>query len=99
MHTVRTLAPARRADAPVAALAGPSAMLLRAGSAAVRAVWIVARAAVLEWRRRRRIAAGLRELRELDARMLADIGLDRGAVFDAAWRGRGRSAPHPDARG
>ena len=40
------------------------------------------------WRRRRRIAAGIAELRELDDRMLRDLGIDRGAIERAARTGR-----------
>lgn len=45
-------------------------------------------AALHAWRRWRRVRAGLAELRALDDRMLADLGLDRGGVERAARRGR-----------
>jgi uncharacterized protein YjiS (DUF1127 family) len=44
--------------------------------------------AVSAWRRHRRIAAGRAALRELDDRMLADLGLDRGSIERAVRRGR-----------
>ncbi len=43
---------------------------------------------VAAWRRHRRIAAGRAALRELDDRMLADLGLDRGGIERAVRRGR-----------
>jgi uncharacterized protein YjiS (DUF1127 family) len=44
--------------------------------------------AVEGWRRRRRVAAGIAALRELDEHGLRDLGLDRGAIEDAARTGR-----------
>jgi len=52
----------------------------------VRATWIGR--AVAAWTRHRRIAAGLVALRELDERMLADLGLDRAGIDRAARSGR-----------
>jgi len=53
---------------------------------ATRAAWPAR--ALAAWRRRRRIAAGVVALRELDDRMLADLGLERGGIERAARRGR-----------
>jgi uncharacterized protein YjiS (DUF1127 family) len=44
---------------------------------------------VMAWiRNERRVRRGIRELSQLDDRMLADIGLTRGNVMDAARDGR-----------
>jgi uncharacterized protein YjiS (DUF1127 family) len=43
--------------------------------------------AVSAWRRHRRIAAGRAALRELDDRMLADLGPNRGGIERAVRRG------------
>jgi uncharacterized protein YjiS (DUF1127 family) len=44
--------------------------------------------AIATWHRHRRIAAGRAALRELDERMLADLGLHRGGIERAVRRGR-----------
>jgi uncharacterized protein YjiS (DUF1127 family) len=53
---------------------------------ATRAAWPAR--ALAAWRRRRRIAAGVVARRELDDRMLADLGLERGGIERAARSGR-----------
>lgn len=67
----------RRAAVPGAVAAAP---------APVTGSWFAR--AVAAWRRQRRIAAGRAALRELDDRMLADLGLDRGGIEGAVRRGR-----------
>jgi uncharacterized protein YjiS (DUF1127 family) len=71
--------PSARADAPAASL---PALLVRVIAAALAEG---ARA----WRRERRVVSGLAALRELDDRMLGDLGIDRGAIEHAARHGRG----------
>lgn len=72
----------RTATAPVRVPRGSAAERVAADVAARLA------AALHAWARWRRMRDGLAELRALDERMLADIGIDRGGVDRAARRGR-----------
>ena len=67
----------RRAAVPAAVAAVP---------ASVPGPWFAR--AVAAWRHHRRIAAGRAALRELDDRMLTDLGLERGGIERAVRRGR-----------
>jgi uncharacterized protein YjiS (DUF1127 family) len=97
-HTgARTPGRAATGRLPAAAVAGAVPGPVGAETAADRAETVAAvqatRAAwparaLAAWRRRRRIAAGVVALRELDDRMLADLGLERGGIERAARRGR-----------
>ena len=79
---VRPTCTVRTATAPVRAPRGSAAERVAADAAARLA------AALHAWVRWRRMRDGLAELRALDDRMLADIGIDRGGVDRAARRGR-----------
>ena len=57
--------------------------------AASQPVLVIAVKRLIAWiRNERRIRRGIRELSQLDDRMLADIGLRRGNVTHAARNGR-----------
>ena len=77
---------------PVAEKNGPGALL--------QAVWALLEAL----RRRRRWARGLRQLQEMDDRMLADVGLTQADVDQMARKGPGwvskrRESGHRDTSG
>lgn len=82
-------APARKAGARAAAVRAVDALpgLLAASSALLAGL---GRLALAAWRRHRRIAAGLAQLRELDSRMLHDLGIDRGEIDRVVRSGRDR---------
>jgi uncharacterized protein YjiS (DUF1127 family) len=100
----RTPGRAATGRVPGASVAGPVPRPVGAETGADRAVTVADRAgtvaaeqatratwparALAAWRRRRRNAAGLVALRELDDRMLADLGLERGGIERAARSGR-----------
>ena len=79
----------RRVQGPSAAPGAPRARD-RASGAARAAASALVRAALAPWRawrRERRIARGVAELRELDARLLRDLGIERADNGRVARRG------------
>jgi uncharacterized protein YjiS (DUF1127 family) len=94
MYAAHPIATARQA----AALRALVAIAIASSGRGLRAVALSASRALHAglaglpdaWRRHRRIVAGRRELQGLDARMLADIGIDRAGIDRAARVGRDR---------